>query len=514
MRLSRSDLALSAASGLALGAAFLPWVPGALAWIAFVPLLVALERRLEGGAPLRDCFRLGYAGGFAFFLAGTHWIALLSDVAMTVPALKYVGWVLAAAYLGLFWGLAATGAAWLSRRSGVGACWTFAVMLVLLEWVRGSGDIGFPWFQPGYTQHALPSLGLSAAGGVFGVTVWVLVLNALATSLWRRRTVPAAFAFVAVLAAGLGAGAFLRGPAYTRDGARPRVALVQGFIPGEEKWSGKHQKEILARFLELSDSALTVARAQGGAKPAMVVWPETATGSYLRKQLDQSIEVARWSARTGAAVFSGYADYSYDENGEPQPWNAAGIWNPEGRLSPTYAKRHLVPFGERMPFQWLVPALGKVDFGQAEWAQGKGPVVFDGAIGKFSSLICFESIFPELARADVHAGSRCLVIVTNDEWFGESAAVFQHAAMAPFRAVENGVPLLRCANTGITEVIDASGRVVSRAPAFRPAVLVEEVPLARGGATPYSRTGDWPVAATAIAGLAIALRRRDVSRST
>lgn len=513
MRLSRSDLALSAASGLVLGAAFLPWVPGALAWLAFVPLLVTLERRLEQGLPLKACFRLGYVGGFAFFLVGTHWIALLSDVAMTVPALKYVGWVAAAAYLGLFWGAAVFAAAWGSRRGGVGARWTFAIAYVLVEWVRGSGDIGFPWFQPGYTQHALPSIGLAAAGGVFGVTVWVLALNALATALWRGRSLRAAIAFGAVLALGLGAGAALRGPAHRPDGTRPRVALVQGFIPGEEKWSGKHQKEILARFLALSDSALGVARADGGAKPMMVVWPETATGSYLRKQLDQSIEVARWSAANGVAVFSGYADYSYDEHGEPQPWNAAGIWNPDGRLSPTYAKRHLVPFGERMPFQWLVPALGKVDFGQAEWAQGKGPVVFDGAIGRFTSLICFESIFPELARADVRAGSRCLVIVTNDEWFGESAAVFQHAAMAPFRAVENGVPLLRCANTGITEVIDASGRVVASAPAFRAAVLVGEVPPARAGTTPYSRAGDWPVAVTAIAGLAIAARRRSVSRS-
>ncbi|MBI5168920.1 MAG: apolipoprotein N-acyltransferase [Candidatus Eisenbacteria bacterium] len=514
MSRSRSDLWLSAASGLALGAAFLPWSGGALAWAAFVPLLFALERRVAAGESLRACFRLGYAGGFAFFLVGTHWIGLLSDVAMTVPVLKYAGWVLSAAYLGLFWGAAAAVAAWLARRSGIAARWTFAVALMLIEWVRGAGDIGFPWFQPGYTQYATSALGLAAAGGVFAVTAWVLLVNACVLGATRDRT-PRDFVWLAlVLAGGLGAGAWLRGAPIATDGTRPRVALVQGNIPGEEKWSGRHQEEILARFLALSDSAFA-APPEGGAtaRPVMVVWPETATGSYLRKQLAQSIAVARWASRTGAAVFAGYADYSYDADGKPQPWNAAGIWNPDGRLSPTYAKRHLVPFGERMPFQWLVPALGRVDFGQAEWAQGTGPVVFDGQTGKFSALICFESIFPELARADVNAGSRCLVIVTTDEWFGRSAAVFQHAAMARFRAVENGVPVLRCANTGLTQVIDARGAVVAEAPAFRAAVLTAAVPPPREGRTPYSRTGDWPVAVAAIAAVAIAASRRGVSRS-
>ncbi|MCC6650808.1 MAG: apolipoprotein N-acyltransferase [Candidatus Eisenbacteria bacterium] len=505
MTASRRDLVLSAASGLVLGAAFLPAPLGWLAWFAFVPLLSALERRLGAGEGPRSWYALGYVGGFAFFLSGTHWIALLSDVAMAVPPLKYAGWVLAGAYLANFWALAVLLAGWLARRSGIPARWTFVVAMMAVEEFRGAGDLGFPWFQPGYTQSVLPPLGLAALGGVTLVTLWVLLLNAAARGWWARRNAVSAVIAIAVLAAGAGGGAWVRSrplPATTG----PAIGLIQGNIAGEIKWSGRHQGEIIARFLQLSDSAL--AGRPPADRPVMVIWPETATGSYLRKQLEQSITLARWASGRGVAILSGYADYSYDAEGKPLPWNAAGMWLADGHLSPTYAKRHLVPFGERMPFQSLFPALGKLEFGQAEWMPGGGPVVFRGAIGAFSTLICFESIFPGLARADVLAGSRCLVVVTNDEWFGRSAAVHQHAAMAPFRAVENGVPLLRCANTGLTQVIDAHGRVVASAPAFEPAVLTARVPPALPGRTPWTRWGDWPGALSLAVLVALLFVRR------
>src|SRR5207249_10036416 len=137
-----------------------------------------------------------------------------------------------------------------------------------------------------------------------------------------------------------------------------------------------------------------------------------------------------------------------------------------------YAKRHLVPFGERMPFQRWLPALGRIDLGQAEWQAGTRPVLFPSAAGPFSCLVCFEAIFPDLARDDVRHGARWLVNITNDEWFGNGAALYQHAAMAVFRAVENHVPLARCANTGLTLIADANGRVRAKLPVFTPAVLV------------------------------------------
>ncbi len=511
MSQARHDLLLAAASGLVLGAAFLPARLGWLAWFAFVPLLAALERRAASGTA-GSWFRLGYAGGVAFFLFGTHWIALLSDVASTVPWLKYLGWVLAGAYLALFWGLACLLAGWLARRARVPARWTFVPALLVVEELRGSGELGFPWFQPGYTQHALPALGLAALGSVTLVTAWVLALNAALLQAGRRRTWGAAALALALFAAQWidpRARAAAPGPP---DASRPVVALVQGNIPGEVKWSGDHQAEILARFLALSDTAVVRDAAVG--PPALVVWPETATGSYLRKQVAQSIAVAEWAASRRVPVFTGFADYSFGPDGKPRPWNAAGTWNPDGSLSEVYAKRHLVPFGERMPFEWLVPALGRIDLGQAEWLPGTKTVLFPSACGPFSCLVCFESIFPDLAREDVLRGSRMLVIVTNDEWFGNSAALYQHADMARFRAVENDVPLLRCANTGVTEIISPQGGVLARGPVFRPCIVAAHVPAA-GPRTPYDRLGDWPGALAAVGALALALApwRRGASRA-
>jgi apolipoprotein N-acyltransferase len=503
---SRRDLLLAAASGLALGAAFPPLPLGVLAWAAFVPLLVALDRRVGAGLPKRALFALGWAGGFVFFLAGTHWIALLSDVAITVPWLKYLGWLLSAAYLANYWALATLLAGVLARRAGMAARWTFVPVMVLVEELRGSGELGFPWFQPGYTQHALPTLGLAALGGVMLVTLWLLALNSAGAAAWRSRTARGAAPFLLLLALGLSAGALSRGTPAPRSGPAPVVALVQADIPGAIKWAGTHQQEILEAYLALSDSALAVPA--GTPRPQLVVWSETAVGSYMRLQLDQSLAVAHWAASRGVPVFAGYADATRAPDGTPLPWNAAGQWNADGSLSERYAKRHLVPFGERMPFQWLVPSLGKVDLGQAEWQPGTRSVLFPGPAGPFSCLVCFESIFPDLARADVRAGSRLLVNITNDEWFGNSAALYQHAAMAPFRAVENGVPLVRCANNGLTEVIGPDGRVTARAPVFLPTVLRAAVPAPRAGRTPWSRFGDWPGALAAAGVVALLFARR------
>jgi apolipoprotein N-acyltransferase len=488
-------------TGALLGAAFVPGVPGFVAWFAFVPLLLALERRVASGG-VRAWFALGYAGGVVHFLVGTHWIALLSDVALTIGWLKYLGWVMAGLYLALYWGAATLLAGWLARRSGVAARWTFAPAFLLVEELRGSGELGFPWFQPGYSQHAmLPVLQLASLGGVTLVTLWLLLLNGALAWAWTTRAQVGTARRARLVAAVVFALPLLWGT-FELNGRRepdgPPVALVQGDIPGEIKWSGKHTPEILATFISLSDSV----HAQ---HPALVVWPETATGSYVQRDPYQSAAVASLAARLGAPVLMGFAHWSYGLDGRPVVWNAAGAWEPDGSLSPVYAKRHLVPFGERVPFQWLVPALGKWDLGQAEWRPGPGTVLFAGPRGdSLSALICFESIFPGLARRDVRAGSRLLVNITNDEWFGNGAALQQHAAMAPFRAVEHHVPLLRCANTGLTEVIDAHGIVTAKLPVFTPRVLVAPLP-ARGAPTLFTRVGDWPGLLAALASLSLVL---------
>ena len=485
-----------------------------LAWFALVPLLIALEDAGRQPRPLRAAWGSGYVFGFGFFLVSVHWIARLSDVAITVPWLKYPAWIAAAAYLALFPALASTLGVFLARRSGWTIAATFVPAWLAIEVLRGSGELGFPWFQPGYSQSGLVNvIQLASLGSVTLVTAWVLMVNVL---VWRAvaprsagagssgRGLAVAAAVLAIALPWLW-GQRVLGAAPKPEGTRPTVALVQGNIAGEIKWSGRHQREILDRFLQLSSDAM-----QHTPRPALVVWPETATGSYLRRQLDQTLEVARFAYERRVALFSGFADYRIDSTGTTRYFNAAGIFYPNGAPGEIYAKRHLVPFGERMPFQSLVPQLGNIELGQAEWTPGRGSVLFPGPGGRFGCLICFESIFPDLSREDVRRGARWLLNVTNDEWFGNSVAIGQHAAMAVFRAVENHVPLARCANTGLTMVVDANGRVRARLPLLQAGALVTELPPP-GLPTFYGRVGDWPgwLAMVMVGVLAWPRRRRD-----
>jgi apolipoprotein N-acyltransferase len=504
-------------SGLLLGVAFLAAPLGWIAWIAFVPLLWALESRFLQPRPVREAFRLGYVFGFSFFLVSLHWMAMLSDVAITIPWLKYPAWLVAAAYLALLPALASALAAWLTRRSQRSLAVTFPVAFVLIEELRASGELGFPWFQPGYTQHAFtPLIQMASLGGVTLVTAWLLLVNVL---LWRallpprpRAASPAPSRALAaagvVLALGLPWAWGSRVLASAPRPPRPRVVgLVQGNIPGEIKWGGRHQREILIRFLELSTRSV-----QGSPRPRLLIWPETATGSYLRRQLDQTLQVVRLAANTGVPIFAGFPDVRFDSLGATQYVNGAGLFRPDGTQAPVYAKRHLVPFGERMPFQRWFPGLGKIELGQAEWTPGRDAVLYESPFGRFSCLICFEAIFPDLAREDVLRGARWLVNITNDEWFGHSAALYQHAAMAVFRAVENHVPMARCANTGLTLMVDAYGRVTKRLPVLEPGVLIGELGMP-GPTTLFTRVGDWPGVLALLLAAALAWPLRKEARA-
>ena len=506
-------------------------MPGFVAWGALVPLLAALEGRARRSGSAASLFRLGWLFGFVFFLVGTHWIALLSEVAITVPWLKYPAWAAAAAYLALYSGLATLLAGLLARPPGprsraaaaggaagavsrVPLTLAFPAVFLFVEELRASGELGFPWFQPGYTQHAyVPILQLASLGSVSLVTLWLVLVNVL---LWRAiaggsRLRSALGALLLVVVPWLWGQRVLQ---VAERGAGPPdpsrvVALVQGNVAGEIKWSGQHQGEILDTFLRLSGEA-----AGHRPRPVLAIWPETATGSYLRKQLDQAIAVAGFAARTGVPVFTGFADYAWDARGRQHSYNSGGLFAVDGTIGPVCAKRHLVPFGERMPFERVFPWLGRIELGQAEWTPGAGTVLFPSAAGPFSCMVCFEAIFPDLSRDDVRLGARWIVNITNDEWFGNGAALYQHAAMSVFRAVENRVPLARCANTGLTLVADANGRVVATLPVFQPGVLVTELPRAgaAGVPTPYTRFGDWPGLLSVVAVFGLGLRAWSRSR--
>jgi apolipoprotein N-acyltransferase len=442
---------------------------------------------------------MGYATGLVFYGVALHWIAFLSKVAVTVPWIMYPAWLAAAAYLALYPALAGALATWTRRTLGLPTAVGWPLFWLAADWLRAQGELGFPWLHLGYSQwNVLPVLQLATLSGVSAASLWVAAWNGLALALVtapREGRARAALATALLVVAVLPFLAWGRLPRGRADSAR--VGLVQGNIPGAVKWSGKSEDATLGKFLALSREA--IAR---GAR--FVVWPETATGAYLRQNYEQRLRLQSFVDSTEVALLAGYPDYRFTGPTTYLSWNAAGVFWPQTGLGPQYAKMHLVPFGEKMPFESLLPALGKIQLGQAEWTAGVDPSPLPTPLGPAGVLVCYESIFTDPARAEVLRGATWLVVITNDEWFGRSGALGQHAAMSVFRAVEHRVPLARCANTGLTLVVDPYGRVTPSPSIFTDAVIVVPLERATGGPTPFTRWGDTVGPLTALVGLGLA----------
>jgi apolipoprotein N-acyltransferase len=239
----------------------------------------------------------------------------------------------------------------------------------------------------------------------------------------------------------------------------------------------------------------------------LVVWPETAAPCYLLKDTEWRPWVEALATELSVPLFVGVPDYEVVlENGVRRVTytNTGALFDASGQLAGRMDKIRLVPFGERIPFSQWVPFLARVDFGEADFLPGEGPVLFETDGWKFGNLVCFEATYPDLVRDHANAGAELLVNITNDSWFGAGSGAEQHKRMAVVRCVESGCGMARCANSGISCGIDAFGRTEGETPLFRRAVAVVDVPLRRGR-TPYARVGDWVGAASALGTAALVL---------
>ena len=281
-----------------------------------------------------------------------------------------------------------------------------------------------------------------------------------------------------------------------------RVALVQTSIPQDEKWVTSKIQMIYERLTELTGQA------QSDPKVELIIWPETALPDDVRNS-EHSYALV-WSLCTnGMPILAGSLDTALLDSGETQYFNSAFLFDAEGRIAGEYDKRHLVIFGEFIPFARWIPARWQAALGLPESiSAGEEGSIFLAGKGNvpLAPLICFEDMLAELARADVRAGARMLVNITNDAWFDERVAPRQHMLNAVFRAVENRVPMVRAANTGVTCAIDSSGRVTAflsdgAGRTDGPGVLWVDVPVPDDAAplTFYARFGDMYGIACAVA---------------
>jgi apolipoprotein N-acyltransferase len=262
------------------------------------------------------------------------------------------------------------------------------------------------------------------------------------------------------------------------------VGLAQGNIDQFRKWDPAYQQETLRRYQQLS-----VLAAGSNPRPALLVWPETAAPFFYDMENKLTPQLQEIVREMGIPLLFGSPGAALQE-GVTRLYNKVYLIDTEGKTVGDYAKQHLVPFGEYVPLQKLLFFVHRLVEAAGDFAAGRDqlPIVLDGR--RLGVLICYEAIFPELSRSAVRRGANVLVNVTNDAWFGTSSAPYQHLEMARWRAVENRVPLIRCANTGISTVFEPSGRSGQMLPLNETGYLTCAVHPVKM-TTVYAVWGDW-----------------------
>lgn len=498
-------LVASIAAGSALACAYPPLDVGAIAWIAAIPLLLALR-----GQTSRVGLALGWLFGWCTFLAMTAWArTTLREFGSYTSAGAFGVHALMATVMGSYSGL--FGAAYcraMTSRSIGAALWVTPVLWVTTEWLRGWLFLGFPWGTLGssqYRAHGVAQLaelltvrGLSGLVALANAAIYV----AIATPVGRHRRVALACLAVVPCVALWGSWRERVVSGWPTIGS-VRVGIVQGSLPNEHKFVPQASDTILASFVTGSHNI-------SSARPDLIVWPETALPVYYQDGGTARRAVDSVAQRAGVPLLFGTLGYREGTGEAVQHVNRAYLVDAHGR-STFYDKIELAPFGEYVPLQGLLRHVRPLGDLPGDLSQGSEATVFTLPEGRFGVVICYEGIFPSLARVVTERGANFIVNLADDGWYARTAAPEQIVAQLTFRAIENRVPILRVANTGISAIIGPTGRIEWRSEPYERASYVKTV--AWPSAAPGSRSliGDLFLT-TCVAGSLVAVigrRRRE-----
>lgn len=477
---------LAILSGLMIALSFPTPGLSPLVWFALVPLLIALEESSE-----RTAFRVGFTCGLGAYLGILYWINIVITRYGHLPwAVSIPLYLLLAAWLALFVGVA-TLVARFAERAGLKTAFTLPVAWVACDLMRSHLLTGFPWAMLGHSQYrTLPLIQIADTLGVYGITALIVLANVVGYRVLRaswgaRVPYPAKSALVLLVAlvATLIYG-FNRLNGVEAAATLPlRVALIQGNIPQDVKWSAAFRDRTLTVYERLTREA-------GRERLDLVVWPESAVPFFLQDQPAEAERIRGLARELSSHLLLGSPAHEL-RNGVPVFLNSAFVISPAGDTVGRGDKIHLVPFGEYVPLGRLFPFISKLVVGIGDFSPGERATPLSLGRTEAGLLVCYEAIFPELARSYVRNGARILVNITNDAWFGRSSAPHQHLAIAVFRAVETRTPLLRAANTGISAIIDQNGHIRAMTPLFEETFSSGEITPGTADSL-YLKIGDAP----------------------
>ena len=502
--------ALSFALGAVSVSAFAPFHLWPLLFLTFPTLVwlldgVAAEVTAQTRkAAWRQAMLVGWAFGFGFFVAGLYWIGF----AFLVEAEKFA-WLMPLAVAALPAGLALfyALAVWIAValwRPGAARIFILATALFGADWLRGHILTGFPWNLWGYALAGNDALAQTAAiFGIYGLTLLTLLIVAspaafAGTARDGSRNWPLPAICVMLVAAGWVWGEFrLSGGS---DAVHPGVKLriVQANVPQADKWKPENRQWIFERLLALSGKAPQAVPEAAGI--THLIWPETSVPFLFMLNGDIALAEARKAFADMVGEGTSFIVGAERIDGTKRPdgqytvdrvFNSLFVLDGEARLLGTYDKLHLIPFGEYMPLEKTMAALGITQLTQRNSGFAAGSrrrLMTTPGAPPYAPLICYEAIFPERVAGD-EGRPGWLLNLTNDAWFGTSTGPYQHLQQTRLRAIEQGVPLIRAANTGISAVIDAHGRILASLPLNEMGTIDHALPVALAP-TPYAVWGE------------------------
>ncbi|MCL2283644.1 MAG: apolipoprotein N-acyltransferase [Fibromonadales bacterium] len=464
---------LSLLSWTLLALCYPPFPLGPLALAVLAPWFYVLKTTTK-----RRALTASYLGAFSFNIISMYWLYHVGEVAP--PALIFSGLLLGIAFLSLFTLLCA----WVFvKLKDSSLLFLFPLFWAGIEVVRSKGDMSFPWFSLGLVFGDSDSLSQAfTLLGVFGCSALVIASNMfIAYAVLKKRLILVPLALAASFYILNICGIHAWGGGSVSNTAT--VAVVQPSIHQTEKWSREYYDSVMNKTWELF-STLDPAGIQ------LVLFPETAIPTFLNASMREYEFLEDYAARNNTAIVTGALNRERNKERKRKGYN---IYNSaflfgSGKPAAEYRKTHLVPFSERIPFDNVFSIINYVDLGGGEFSQGDSLVIWQP--GNFSPLICYEAIYGSILRDAKRKGAKFIANITNDGWFMRSIAPYQHLNLVRAHAVENGIGVVRAANTGISAFIEPDGRIIEKTKLFEERIIVHDMPLETRW-TLYSVIGDY-----------------------